>query len=54
LIHPQQFLAVMIAAAVAKQARADGLCAPFDDAALPAMISAKMWEPRYRPYPRKQ
>jgi malate dehydrogenase (oxaloacetate-decarboxylating) len=47
-------VAVTIAAAVAKQARADGLCAPFDDAALPAMISAKMWEPVYRPYRRKQ
>jgi len=54
MIHPQQFLAVTIAAAVAKQARADGLCAPFDDAALPAVISAKMWEPLYRPYRRKQ
>jgi malate dehydrogenase (oxaloacetate-decarboxylating) len=47
-------VAVTIAGAVAKQARADGLCAPFDDAALPAMISAKMREPVYRTYRRKQ
>ena len=29
-------VAVTIAASVARQARAEGLCAPFDDAALPA------------------
>ena len=38
---------------VAKQARAEGLCAPFEDAALPSLIAAKMWEPVYRPYRRK-
>jgi malate dehydrogenase (oxaloacetate-decarboxylating) len=46
-------VAVTIAAAVAKQARSEGLCAPFEDAALPALIAAKMWEPVYRPYRRK-
>jgi malate dehydrogenase (oxaloacetate-decarboxylating) len=47
-------VAVAVAAAVAKQARAEGLCAPFEDAALPGLISAKMWEPVYRPYQRKR
>jgi len=46
-------VAVTIAKAVAIQARAEGLCAPFDDAALPSKIAAKMWEPVYRPYRRK-
>ena len=46
-------VAVTIAKAVAQQARAEGLCAPFDDAELPAKIAAKMWEPVYRPYRRK-
>jgi malate dehydrogenase (oxaloacetate-decarboxylating) len=46
-------VAVTIAAAVAKQARDEGICAPFEDAALPALIAAKMWEPVYRPYRRK-
>jgi malate dehydrogenase (oxaloacetate-decarboxylating) len=45
-------VAVATAAAVAKRARADGLCPPFDDTALPGMIAAKMWEPVYRPYQR--
>jgi malate dehydrogenase (oxaloacetate-decarboxylating) len=44
---------VTIAASVAKQARAEGLCAPFEDTALPSLIAAKMWEPVYRPYRRK-
>jgi malate dehydrogenase (oxaloacetate-decarboxylating) len=46
-------VAVTIATAVAKQARDEGLCAPFDDAALPTLIAAKMWEAVYRPYRRK-
>ena len=46
-------VAVTIAGAVAKQARNEGLCAPFEDVALPALIAAKMWEPVYRPYRRK-
>jgi hypothetical protein len=46
-------VAMTIAAAVAMQAREEGLCAPFEDAALPALIAAKMWEPVYRPYRRK-
>ena len=35
-------------------AREEGVCPPFDDAALPGLIAAKMWEPVYRPYRRKQ
>ncbi len=46
-------VAVTVATAIAKQARDEGLCAPFDDAALPTLIAAKMWEPIYRPYRRK-
>jgi hypothetical protein len=42
-----------VAAAVAKQARDEGFCAPFADESLPALIAAKMWEPVYRPYRRK-
>ncbi len=48
-----RIVAVTVATAIARQARAEGLCAPFDDAALPALIAAKMWEPIYRPYRRK-
>lgn len=46
-------VAVVVAGAVARQARDEGLCPEFDDAALPALIAAKMWEPVYRPYRRK-
>jgi malate dehydrogenase (oxaloacetate-decarboxylating) len=46
-------VAVLVATAVAKQARDEGLCAPFDEEALPGLIAAKMWEPVYRPYRRK-
>jgi malate dehydrogenase (oxaloacetate-decarboxylating) len=46
-------VAVRIATAVAKQARYEGVCAPFDEEALPGLIAAKMWEPVYRPYRRK-
>ncbi len=47
-------VAVMVAAAIAKQARAESLCAPFDDAALSGLIAGRMWEPVYRPYRRKR
>jgi malic enzyme len=46
-------VAVAIARAVALAAREEGVCPPFDDAALPGRIAAKMWEPVYRPYRRK-
>jgi malate dehydrogenase (oxaloacetate-decarboxylating) len=56
LLPPVQDLrsvAVTVAAAVARQARAEGLCEPFDDRALEGLIAQKMWEPVYRPYYRK-
>ncbi|MDB5219558.1 MAG: sfcA [Myxococcaceae bacterium] len=43
-------VAVLVARAVARQARAEGLCDPFEDAQIDARIDAKMWEPSYRPY----
>ena len=43
-----------VARAVALQARAEGQCAPFEDAKLDEIIAAKMWEPVYRPYRRKR
>ncbi len=43
-------VAVLVARAVARQARAEGLCDPFDDAQIDARIAAKMWEPSYPPY----
>ena len=42
-----------VVAAVARQARAEGLCAAFDDDALGGLIAQKMWEPVYSPYHRK-
>ena len=46
-------VAVTVATAVARQARAEGLCEDFDDTALDQLIARKMWEPVYRPYYRK-
>jgi malate dehydrogenase (oxaloacetate-decarboxylating) len=46
-------VAVAVAKAVARQARAEGQCAPFDDDALDDLIARKMWEPVYRPYRRR-
>jgi malate dehydrogenase (oxaloacetate-decarboxylating) len=46
-------VAVTVAAAVARQARAEDLCEAFDDARLDRLIARKMWEPVYRPYYRK-
>jgi len=46
-------VAVAVARAVARQARAEGQCAPFDDDALDDLIARKMWEPVYRPYRRR-
>ncbi len=56
LLPPVQDLrsvAVTVAAAVARQARAEGLCERFDDGVLDGLIAQKMWEPVYRPYYRK-
>jgi malate dehydrogenase (oxaloacetate-decarboxylating) len=52
-VHDLRSVAVTVAAAVARQARAEGLCEPFDDGALDGRIAQKMWEPVYRPYYRK-
>jgi malate dehydrogenase (oxaloacetate-decarboxylating) len=41
-----------IAAAVARQAQADGVAAPCDAATLAARIAAHVWEPAYHPYRR--
>jgi malate dehydrogenase (oxaloacetate-decarboxylating) len=56
LLPPVQDLravAVTIAKTIARQARADGQCDDFDDAALDDLILRKMWRPVYRPYRRK-
>ncbi len=52
-VHELRSVAVTVAAAVARQARAEGLCEPFADVALDGLIAQKMWEPVYRPYYRK-
>src|SRR5271167_4654210 len=52
-VHDLRSVAITVAAAVARQARAEGLCEPFDDTALDRLIAQKMWEPVYRPYYRK-
>jgi hypothetical protein len=41
---------VLVARAVARQARAEGLCDPFEDAEIDGRIDAKMWQPAYPPY----
>ena len=56
LLPPVQDLrsvAGTVAAAVARQARTEGLCEAFDDATLDVLIAQKMWEPVYCPYYRK-
>ncbi|HJY48593.1 MAG TPA: NAD-dependent malic enzyme [Stellaceae bacterium] len=45
-------VAFSVAKAVAREARAEGQCEPFDDEKLDAMIARKMWDPVYRPYRR--
>lgn len=47
-------VAVAVAKAVARQARAEGQCEAFDDKALDDLIIRKMWEPVYRPYRRRR
>ncbi|HLQ85741.1 MAG TPA: malic enzyme-like NAD(P)-binding protein, partial [Salinisphaeraceae bacterium] len=39
-----------IARAVARQARAEDLCEPFEDEALEDLLDACTWTPAYRPY----
>ncbi len=45
-------VAFVVAKAVARQARADGQCEPFDDEELDRLVARKMWSPVYRPYRR--
>ena len=52
-VHDLRAVAVTIAKTVARQARAEGQCDSFDDAALDDLIARKMWHPVYRPYRRK-
>jgi malate dehydrogenase (oxaloacetate-decarboxylating) len=40
----------VIAIAVAKQARSEGLTANYSDSQIEELIQAKIWEPQYRPY----
>lgn len=43
-------VAAVVARAVARAAREEGLCPPYDDTQIDARIEAKMWRPAYRPY----
>ena len=45
-------VAFSVAKAVAREARAEGQCEPFDDEELDGLIACKMWDPVYRPYRR--
>jgi malate dehydrogenase (oxaloacetate-decarboxylating) len=45
-------VAFSVAKAVAREARAEGQCEPFDDEELDGLIARKMWDPVYRPYRR--
>ena len=47
-------VAVVVARAVARQAKAERLCDDFEESALDGLIAAKRWEPVYRPYHRAQ
>ena len=46
-------VAVVVARAVARCAREQGLCEPLGDAQIDARIDAKMWVPSYAPYRRR-
>jgi malate dehydrogenase (oxaloacetate-decarboxylating) len=46
-------VAVLVARAVARQARAEDLCDPLDDVEIDGRIEAKMWQPAYPPYRRR-
>jgi len=43
-------VAAVVARAVARTAREEGLCPAYDDTQIDARIDAKMWRPAYRPY----
>jgi malate dehydrogenase (oxaloacetate-decarboxylating) len=46
-------VARLVAQAVGRSAREEGLCEPMDDAQIDARIDAKMWLPAYVPYRRR-
>jgi malate dehydrogenase (oxaloacetate-decarboxylating) len=43
-----------VAKAVAREARVEGQCDPFEDEELDRLIGRKMWSPVYRPYRRSR
>lgn len=45
-------VAVLVARAVARAARDDGLCEPIEDVQIDARIGSRMWRPSYQPYRR--
>ena len=45
-------VAVLVARAVARSAREEGLCEAFSDKQIDARIAVKMWQPGYTPYRR--
>ena len=45
-------VAFAVAKGVAREARAEGQCEPFDEEELDGLIARKMWKPVYRPYRR--
>jgi malate dehydrogenase (oxaloacetate-decarboxylating) len=47
-------VAFAVAKAVAREARAEGQCEPFEDKELDDLIARKMWRPVYRPYRRSR
>jgi malate dehydrogenase (oxaloacetate-decarboxylating) len=47
-------VARLVAQAVGRSAREEGLCEPMDDAQIDARIDAKMWRPAYAPYRRRR
>jgi len=51
-VHQLRGVAAHVARAVARTARAEGLCPPYEDAQIDARIDHKMWRPAYRPYRR--
>jgi malate dehydrogenase (oxaloacetate-decarboxylating) len=47
-------VAFAVAKAVAREARAEGQCEPFEDGELDDLIARKMWRPVYSPYRRSR
>jgi malate dehydrogenase (oxaloacetate-decarboxylating) len=49
-LNTMRNVSFVIAQAVAKQARAEGLTEPYSDEQIEALIRAKVWQAEYRPY----